>query len=211
MAQQPDGVLLDPADIAFLRELKQAYLRGELRFTNQPQRKPKWQTHGAEFGKPTASIAATTAGSTVMSHGACTVWTFTNSTGDSIAATTETIEAYNPSTTAVTTDLVQFNRHIRTGLPIVVTGGGAAATSTDHKPLIRFTLSAALTTTEASESAVITNQYGTGLTNSATAITVHNLLTSLANTYVFSGSTGYAGLAIWDSSNNYRIIQMQCT
>lgn len=81
------------------------------------------------------------------------------------------------------------------------------------KPLVRFTLAASLATTDASKSATISNQYGFGSPSPLTGsgeITVHNLLTSTASTYVFSGASGKAGLAMWDSGEDYRIIQMQC-
>lgn len=81
-----------------------------------------------------------------------------------------------------------------------------------YKPLIRFTLAAALATTDASKTATITNQYGPGLVSPNTgagAITVNNFLVS-GSTYLFEGLSGTAGLAIWDSGTNYRIIQMVC-
>lgn len=78
------------------------------------------------------------------------------------------------------------------------------------QPLVRFTLSAALATTDASISATITDQYGPGI-EAGTSITVHNLLTSTAGTYVFEGSVGAAGLAMWDQGTDYRIIQIECT
>lgn len=77
------------------------------------------------------------------------------------------------------------------------------------KPLVRFTLSATLATTDASKSATISNQYGPGVANS-TSITVHNLLTHTAGLYVFEGDNGDAGLAFHDYGTNYRIIQMEC-
>lgn len=81
-----------------------------------------------------------------------------------------------------------------------------------RKLLVRFTLSAALATSDASKSATIASQYGFGCdgTTSSGGITVHNLLTATAATYVFSGASGAAGLAMWDSGQNYRIIQMEC-
>lgn len=80
------------------------------------------------------------------------------------------------------------------------------------KKLVRFTLSGTLTTSNASQSATITNQYGTGTNNTTAAggITVHNLLTHSAGVYVFSGDSGDAGLAYHDSGANYRILQMEC-
>lgn len=79
-----------------------------------------------------------------------------------------------------------------------------------QKLLVRFTIDSALTTGDASVAATITNQYGPGPDGTETAITVHNLLTSVAATYVFSGASGAAGLAMWDSGTDYRIIQMEC-
>lgn len=78
-----------------------------------------------------------------------------------------------------------------------------------NQRLVRFTLSAALTTSDATKSATITNQYGPGVAATTTTITVHNLATS-GGAYVFSGASGAAGLALWDSGTNYRIIQMEC-
>lgn len=77
------------------------------------------------------------------------------------------------------------------------------------KPLVRFTLGGTLATSEASKAATITHQYGRGIDNS-TSITVHNLLTSTASTYAFSGASGAAGLAYHDYGTNYRIIQLEC-
>lgn len=82
----------------------------------------------------------------------------------------------------------------------------------EYKPLVRFTLSAALTTSDASKSATITNQYGPGTDNTTSSggITVHNMLTSTGGVYLFEGDSSDAGLAMWDSGTNYRIIQMEC-
>jgi len=78
------------------------------------------------------------------------------------------------------------------------------------KRLCRFTLDAALATSDASKAATITTQYGEGTSHSTTAITVHNLLTHTAGTYVFEGDSGDAGLAYFNSSGNWVIIQMEC-
>ena len=78
------------------------------------------------------------------------------------------------------------------------------------KPWCRFTLSNALTTSEASNAAVITNQYGPGRDNT-TSITVHNLLTHAAGVYLFYGDSGDAGLARWrGDGTNYIIVQLEC-
>jgi hypothetical protein len=86
---------------------------------------------------------------------------------------------------------------------------GTSPTSQATKALVRFTLDAALTLADASQDATIVAQYGTGVDNSDTAITVHNLATA-ASGYVFEGAIGAAGLAMHDSGQNYRIIQLEC-
>lgn len=80
------------------------------------------------------------------------------------------------------------------------------------RSLVRFTLNSALTTSDASQTATITNQYGPGVDNTTASggITVHNLETSSAGTFVFEGNSGDAGLAMWDETTNYRIIQIEC-
>lgn len=78
------------------------------------------------------------------------------------------------------------------------------------KPEVRFTLDAVLATSDASKSATITDQYGPGTANPTLAITVHNLLTDTAGSYLFSGPSAAAGLAFHDSGQNYRIHQLQC-
>jgi len=75
------------------------------------------------------------------------------------------------------------------------------------KSLVRFTLDADLAAGDASKAATITHQYGPGEAN-VTAITVHNLAASSGN--VFEGDEDDAGLAVWDSGTNYRIVQMEC-
>ena len=81
-----------------------------------------------------------------------------------------------------------------------------------RKPLVRFTLDSALTTTQASKAATVAagEQYGPGRDADDLSITVHNLLTKTASVYLFEGDSGDAGLAFWDSDQNYRIIQMEC-
>ena len=79
------------------------------------------------------------------------------------------------------------------------------------KLLVRFTLNGALTTSEASKAATITDQYGPGSSaDTATAITAHNTLTSTGGVYIFEGNSGDAGLAMWDSGTDYVIIQLEC-
>lgn len=82
--------------------------------------------------------------------------------------------------------------------------------SAGTKQLVRFTLNADLTTSAASQSATITNQYGPGTDNSDTAITVLNLETHDPGVYVFEGDAGDAGLAMLNENQEYVIIQIEC-
>lgn len=78
------------------------------------------------------------------------------------------------------------------------------------KRLCRFTLDAALATSDASKAATITHQFGEGIDHASTSITVYNLLTHTAGTYVFEGDSSDAGYAYYDSGTSWRIIQMEC-
>jgi hypothetical protein len=85
------------------------------------------------------------------------------------------------------------------------------APSTDlSKRLVRFTLSATMTTSDESKAATIVNQYGPGIDHAETAITVKNMLTHVAGVYLFEGDSGDAGLAMWDSGTTFIIIMMEC-
>lgn len=79
------------------------------------------------------------------------------------------------------------------------------------KPLCRFTLSGALATSEASKAATMSSQYGAGRSHASTSITVYNLLSHTAGTYVFEGDSGDAGYAYYDAAEKkWYIIQMEC-
>lgn len=80
------------------------------------------------------------------------------------------------------------------------------------RPSIRFFLSAALATSDASKTATIQNQWGRGIDNttSSAAITVHNPETSTGSVYQFEGASGAMGLADHDYGTNYIIKQMEC-
>jgi hypothetical protein len=84
-----------------------------------------------------------------------------------------------------------------------------AAGGITNKLLCRFTLDAALATTDASKAATITHQYGPGSAHASTSITVYNLAKA-GSGYLFEGASGAAGLAYWDSGTSWRIIQMEC-
>lgn len=74
----------------------------------------------------------------------------------------------------------------------------------------RFTLGAALATTDATKAATIATQYGPGEDHESTSITVRNLLTHTAGTYAFEGDSGDAGIAIYDAGTTWNIVQMEC-
>jgi hypothetical protein len=74
----------------------------------------------------------------------------------------------------------------------------------------RFTLNAALATSDASKAATITHQYGRGSTH-PTAITVYNFLTKTAGTYEYHGASGAAGKAFYDPiEKKWHIFDMEC-
>jgi len=77
------------------------------------------------------------------------------------------------------------------------------------KTRVRFTLDSALGTSDSSKAATVDTQHGAGV-NGATAITVTNLETSSAGVYVFSGDSGDAGWADWDTGTTYTITNMEC-
>ena len=78
------------------------------------------------------------------------------------------------------------------------------------KPICSFTLTAALSTADASKGATITQQFGRGRAHKDTTITVKNLQRS-GGSYVFSGVSGAAGYAFWDpATSQWCIFQMEC-
>lgn len=74
-----------------------------------------------------------------------------------------------------------------------------------YKALVRFTLDADMTETDASVAATITDQFGIGSDEPDTSITVHNLLVT-GSTYGFDMLSGDAGYALRDTSGVYRVI-----
>jgi len=97
-----------------------------------------------------------------------------------------------------------------TGTKWAVIAIGGSHTGQLKKQHCRFTLGGALATTDASQSATIQTQYGPGVDHPSTSITVRNLLTHTAGTYVFEGDSGDAGIAMYDSGTTWNIIQMEC-
>lgn len=85
-----------------------------------------------------------------------------------------------------------------------------SADATPLKQFCTFTLDNALTTSESSESATISTQFGHGTDHSSTAITVNNLPDG-TSTYVFEGDSGDYGMALYSGSGTtWYIIQMEC-
>lgn len=120
------------------------------------------------------------------------------------SGTSVTETAYNISPMAIAESAyVQLTQELVSGALIVAAGGA-------RKLYCRFTLDAALATTDASKAGTIVTQYGPGGSHTTTSITVYNLLTHTAGTYVFEGDSGDAGYAFWDSGTSWRIMQMEC-
>ena len=77
------------------------------------------------------------------------------------------------------------------------------------KPLCRFTLDSALTTSAEHVQATITHQYGEGMAHSYDdTIVVLNTETASDGVYTFSGAEGDAGLAFWNTSHQWVILYL---
>ena len=100
-------------------------------------------------------------------------------------------------------------RHLRTILRAFMSASGDSG---GLKEFCRFTLNADLSTSDATKAATITEQWGRGRDHStASAITVHNLLSHAGGVYVFEGASGNAGIASYDPDlKAWRIIIPEC-
>jgi hypothetical protein len=192
-----------------LRQLSAQFQRMQQEMNNLRRRLSAFRCElGGEenviFGVADASIAGTSAALADPASGTLNVYKFNSTGGTTDTSRDETV--YNLATVARTTDEYTVAvRDYQSGKWMAVAGSGG------HKKLCRFTLDAALATDSgASAAALLTAQYGDGTAHSTGAITVYNMLTAATSTYLFSGSSGAAGLAYWDSGTNWRIIQMEC-
>jgi hypothetical protein len=77
------------------------------------------------------------------------------------------------------------------------------------KQVVRFTLDQALSTTDESKLATVSDSHGRGRAKDGSTITVHNLETMTPGTYVFSGGSGDAGWGFWDYLNHFVILFME--
>lgn len=76
---------------------------------------------------------------------------------------------------------------------------------------VRFYLDADLATTDASKSATVSAVCNGSLAAASDTITVFNHPTSVGGTYIFSGTTGAYGTAIYDDTlAHWDVIQMEC-
>lgn len=159
----------------------------------------RYQSARQETALASGAIAA---GSTAAATSASVK--FMELSTDATLTAGDNVTVYNTGSSRSSTEIYPVIRDFKSHLWCV-----AANPTADKKPLVRFTLNAALATTDSSKAATITNQYGPGTDNS-TSITVYNLADNTGSAYVFEGDSGDAGLAFWDSGTNYRIIQMEC-
>ena len=91
---------LNPSQWSRLQALLAAYERGELRGSAASgQRRP--YTPAPQIGRASASIAATTNGSTTISSGTVRIWDFTGAAGN-VRDAGWNVTAYNMSTVSVT-------------------------------------------------------------------------------------------------------------
>lgn len=86
-----------------------------------------------------------------------------------------------------------------------------SATKSQKYLFCRFTLDAALTTSDSTQDATLDMQWGYGVAHAYGTITVNNLETHTSGTYVFEGDSGDAGIAVYSGSGTtWFIIQMEC-
>ncbi len=192
-------------DVRRLHKLLRAYESGELTDRPGDSPDPRWIDTPASAsinGFLTAPITGLTSGNSTPKVGTLNLYSFT-STGSADSGVDETV--YYTGLYDATTSVWQTAYKDKTTNKYVLDK------APNHKRfLVRFILDTALTTTQQTQSALITAQYGVGPLGS-TAITVVNLLTATANTYVFSGSSGDAGYGYWTGGTNYYILQMECS
>ena len=200
-------------DAEFLNKIREAVLIVLGDYRNQlppPPGTGTGQTRCYVAKAPGGGIPAMTESGGTYTPGSATATLYKFDSGDLAAHEDEgssdvTKTVYNITETAIpANEFVLCAQDIITGHLIAVSVDEA-----NKQPLVRFTLNAALTTSDSSKAATITNQYGPGIANS-TSITVYNCETASAGTYIFSADSGDAGLAIWDSGTDYRIIQLEC-
>lgn len=115
-----------------------------------------------------------------------------------------TVTVYNLSSDAFSAgQYVPFKQELKSGKYVLDASG------IGQKQLCRFTLDSALTISDATQDATITNQYGPGSDHGVTDITVRNLLCSTGD-YLFYGDSGHAGLAVFDTGATWVIVQLEC-
>lgn len=82
-----------------------------------------------------------------------------------------------------------------------------------YKPIVDFTITAAMTTSDATKSATIQRQLGIGQDNPNTGageITVYNVREHTSGTYIYYGDSGDWGRAYHIGGNNYAIVEFEC-
>lgn len=75
---------------------------------------------------------------------------------------------------------------------------------------IEFELTEVLTTADADCTADVVDGFGGDLPATGTGVTLLNLETSSAGTYVFAGASGAKGLAFHKGGTTYQIFQLEC-
>lgn len=197
-----EGYVLSKSDVDILRRIVDAFQRGNLTLKSEglPPLTPR---SDVVFGVADASIAGTTGTLTTPGSGTLNVYKFTSTGGTTVTTRDETV--YNLSTVARTTDEFTIAvRDFQSGRWMAVAGSGD---SSSYKPLIDFVLDSGLNTTDASATALIVNQFGPGTAHSTTSsVTV---LQGPGDMYF--GSSGTYGQAVWNTSRQFKIIQLTRT
>lgn len=203
-----DLYALSEDDVKVLREVVAAWKNGTLNRPLQHSRRSLSVRRDIIFGVPDAAINGTSDALSDPPSGTLNVYEMTSAGATTDSGQDETI--YNPSSVARTTgEYVVAVRDYKSGLFMAATGSGGTS---HYKHLCRFTLDAALATSDPSALALLTNQYGEGTAHSTGEITVANMLVS-GGTYLFEGTSGMAGLAYYTSGagttdTNWEILQL---
>lgn len=87
----------------------------------------------------------------------------------------------------------------------------AGADELPKKQFGRATFGAAFTTSNATVTGTLTDQWGFGVKHHATSITLRNMLTDVANTYLYHGSSGGACWCFYTGvANEWIMVVPQC-
>lgn len=191
---------LTAADVGVLKDLIAAFRRGELGRPLQSSRRVLPARGSVMFGMADTAIEATSG--TNPGSGTLNVYRMTTG-GTTDTGRDETVR--NLSSVARTTG--EFTVCVRDD----ESGQWLAASGfLGYKPVCRFVLDSALATSDPTATASLTHSYGQGTAHTTGDIIVTNLETNTTLVYVFYGSSGAVGYALYNGTTEWPILQMEC-